>query len=119
MRVRVLFFGMLKEIAGRSAEEIDLHAGASVRDLLGHYEAKITDLKQSLPFVAVAVNQQYARPETKLNADDEVALLPPVSGGADGNTHDPKARPYARIVREAIQMQAAVEELRRAEDGAV
>src|SRR5579863_4079369 len=103
MRVRVLFFGLLKELAGRATDEIELPEGASVRSVIAHYESRIPSLRQSLPALALAVNQQYAGPDTKLNADDEVALLPPVSGGADGKAHDPKARPYARIVREAIQ----------------
>ncbi len=119
MRVRVLFFGMLKEMAGCPAEEVDLQDGASVRDVLAHYEAKITDLKRSLPFVAIAVNQQYAGPDTKLNANDEVALLPPVSGGSDGDAYDPKARLRARIVRERIETQGTVQGLRREDDGAV
>ena len=119
MRVRVLFFGMLKEIAGRTADEIDLQDGASVRDVLGHYEAKIADLKRSLPFVAIAVNQQYAGPDTRLNAGDEVALLPPVSGGSAGDAADPAAKRYARIVRETIQAQVTVQGLTRGEDGAV
>ena len=106
-------------MAGRPADEIDLQDGASVRDVLGHYEAKVADLKRSLPFVAIAVNQQYAGPGTKLNADDEVALLPPVSGGAADDTPDTTARRYARMVREAIQTQATVHELKRGEDGAV
>ncbi len=119
MRVRVLFFGMLKEMAGRPAEEIDLQDGASVRDVLAHYEAKVTDLRRSLPFVAIAVNQQYAGPDTKLNANDEVALLPPVSGGLDGDLYDPKARLHARLVRATIETQVTVQNLRRGEDGAV
>ena len=118
MRVRVLFFGMLKEMAGRAADEIDLRDGASVRDVLAHYEAKVADLKRSLPFVAIAVNQQYAGPDTKLNANDEVALLPPVSGGTADDADDTTARRCACIVREPIQTQATVQGLKRGEDGA-
>jgi molybdopterin converting factor subunit 1 len=119
MRVRVLFFGMLKEMAGRPAEEIDLQEGASVRDVLAHYEGKIGDLKRTLPFVAIAVNQQYAKPDTKLKANDEVALLPPVSGGSADDAADTTVKRYASIVREAIQTEPAVRALRRGEDGAV
>ena len=118
MRVRVLFFGMLKEMAGRAADEIDLRDGASVRDVLAHYEAKVADLKRSLPFVAIAVNQQYAGPDTKLNANDEVALLPPVSGGSADDADDRTARRCASIIREPIQTQNAVQGLKRGEDGA-
>ena len=81
MRVRVLFFGMLKDIVGKTADAIDLPEGASVRDVLKKYESQIPRLKESLPSLALAVNQQYAGPDTILKSDDEVALLPPVSGG--------------------------------------
>ena len=82
MRVRVLFFGVLKDLTGKSADSIELPDGASLRDLLAHYENRIPDLKRSLPSLALAVNQQYSGPETVLKSGDEVALLPPVSGGA-------------------------------------
>ena len=82
MRVRTLFFGMLKDIVGRDRDELDLPEGSAVSDILAHYDSHVPGLKAVLPSVALAVNQQYARPETKLNAGDEIALLPPVSGGA-------------------------------------
>ena len=82
MRVRVLFFGMLKEIVGRNADELELPEGSSVNDLLDHYQSRVPALKASLPSLALAVNQEYAGPDTKLEAEDEIALLPPVSGGS-------------------------------------
>ena len=134
MQVRVLFFGVLKDISGTSSEVVELRAGDSVRDLIAHYERQAPHLGHWLPSLALAVNQQYADPETRLNAGDEVALLPPVSGGA-GSAADqasPKqsaeleSRPgeaklrarYASIVREPIDTQAALTRLKRAEDGA-
>ena len=83
MRVRVLFFGMLKDLAGKASDVIELHEGASMRDLLAHYEAQIPRLKAALPSLAFAVNQQYAGPGAKLKSGDEIALLPPVSGGTE------------------------------------
>src|SRR5580692_7317724 len=82
MRVRIFFFGMLKDLAGKSSDLLELPEPASVADVLAHYQADIPRLKDWLPSLAVAVNQQYAGPETKLKTDDEVALLPPVSGGS-------------------------------------
>jgi molybdopterin converting factor subunit 1 len=81
MRVRVLFFGMVKELAGKSEDELNLQNGASVRDVLQHYEAQFPQLKKLHSSLALAVNQQYASPGTVLNPDDEIAILPPVSGG--------------------------------------
>ncbi len=112
MRVRVLFFGILKDIVGKAADEIDLPEGASVREVLARYESQTPGLKDSLRSVAIAVNQQYASPDTKLRPDDEVALLPPVSGGG------PEGRRLAWIVREPIDAQRVVAGLKRGEDGA-
>jgi molybdopterin synthase catalytic subunit len=121
MRVRVLFFGMLKDLLGRSADSVDLPEGATVRDVIAHYAAAVPRLKESLPSLALAVNQQYAVPDTKLKADDEVALLPPVSGGA-GETPagQPAGRPrYALIVRDCIDSSRTVAGLKGGEDGAL
>src|SRR5208282_3213469 len=89
MRVRVLFFGMLKDMAGKASDEVELAEGATVRALLAHYESQIPRLKESLPALALAVNQEYARVDTTLRAGDEVALLPPVSGGSGDLADEP------------------------------
>jgi molybdopterin converting factor small subunit len=83
MRVQVLFFGILKDVAGRASDGVELPDGSTVADLLRHYEALIPRLHELLPSVALSVNQHYAGPGTVLGANDEVALLPPVSGGTD------------------------------------
>ena len=115
MRVQILFFGMLKELAGRASDTIDLPEGASVADVLRHYEGQIPRLKMSLPSLALAVNQQYAGPDTKLNPGDEIALLPPVSGGAAEPSGSPSR---ATIVRQVIDTQQVVNALKRGKDGA-
>jgi molybdopterin synthase catalytic subunit len=127
MRVRVLFFGLLKDLAGKSSDSIELREDASVRDVLEYYAAQSPRLKESLAALAVAVNQQYAGPETALRADDEVALLPPVSGGsgkAEGQPAGPfdsaqgRRRCYAAVVREAIDTAGILAGIKRGEDGA-
>jgi molybdopterin converting factor subunit 1 len=79
MRVRVLYFGVLKDVAARSQVEMELKDGSSVAELLallrGSGTAAVWDS------IAVAVNQEYARVGDVLKDGDEVALLPPVSGG--------------------------------------
>jgi len=109
----VLFFGVLKEMVGKSVDLIDLADGALVRDVLAVYESQNPSLKESLQSLAVAVNQEYAGPDTKLKPNDEIALLPPVSGGAPEDH-----RRYASIVRKAIDTPQSVAGLKRGEDGA-
>ena len=115
MRVRVLFFGMLKDVAGKPAEWLDLPEGACIRDVLAHYETQIPRLKESIPSLALALNQQYAGPEARLKAGDEIALLPPVSGGAPEPVIGPR---HAVIISYAIDTQRILAGLKRGEDGA-
>jgi MoaE-MoaD fusion protein len=109
MRVRVLFFGVLKDLAGKSGEVLELPEGAAVRNLLAYYFSAIPAMRDSLTSIAVAVNQEYSGLETKLKSDDEVALLPPVSGGSG------KA---ASIVRDKIDTQQVLARVKHGEDGA-
>jgi molybdopterin converting factor subunit 1 len=119
MRVRVLFFGMLKEMIGKSAETIDLPEGASVADILKQYGSQIPRLRAVLPSLALAVNQLYASPATKLKSDDEVAMLPPVSGGSDSPTQSqPAGRRCVSIIRDPIDTQKTLAVIKRGEDGA-
>src|SRR5690242_8640538 len=124
MRVHVLFFGILRESAGKSSEEIEMPEGASLRDVLRHYESRIPGFGDSSASLAVAVNQQYSSPDTKLKANDEIALLPPVSGGAPGSVgatspqKPAQSSGHASITREKIDTQFVVGGLKRGEDGA-
>ena len=124
MRVRVLFFGVLKELAGKSADEIELLEGSRVSDVLQHYLTQAPEIGNLFSSIALAVNQQYAGPDTILKASDEVALLPPVSGGAIGAAGETRAgqpagrRRYASIIRETIDVPGIVSRLKQGEDGA-
>jgi len=113
MRVRVLFFGMLKELAGTSADEIELPDTASLANIIAHYEAVIPRFRSLLPALAFAVNQRYAASDTKLNPNDEIALLPPVSGGAEDES------PLVKLVRERIVPHEIIPPMERPEDGAI
>jgi molybdopterin converting factor subunit 1 len=85
MRVRVLYFGVLKEIFSRENEMLELAQGMDVAGLLGMYRESGRAPANLWDSLAVAVNQEYARAENLLRDGDEVALLPPVSGGRAGN----------------------------------
>jgi MoaE-MoaD fusion protein len=123
MRVRVLFFGMLKDLAGKASDTLDLDQGASVADLLAHYETQIPRLRESLSSLAVAVNQEYASAETKLKSNDEVAILPPVSGGKDGSRlasggGNRRETAHCAVTRGPIPTQKVLAGIKRGEDGA-
>jgi molybdopterin converting factor subunit 1 len=79
MRIRVLYFGVLKDVMGHSGTEMNLKSGASVGELMAIHRASAKAAVWDS--VAVAVNQEYARVGDVLKDGDEVALLPPVSGG--------------------------------------
>jgi len=82
MRVQVLYFGVLKDVLRRDHEQIDLDGTASVENLLSQIFS--TEPGRDLPWnsLAVAVNRVYAQRDQLLSDGDEVALLPPVSGGS-------------------------------------
>jgi molybdopterin synthase catalytic subunit len=88
--VRVRLFAMLRERAGRRELELDLPDGACVGDAL----AELAHLAPDTSLV-LAVNREYARADSPLRAGDELAVIPPVSGGAFGwhvrLTEDPLA----------------------------
>lgn len=82
MRVQVRFFASVREKLRRTEAEIDLGGGATVADLwqeLRRAYPALADVGSSLRF---AVNQEYVDTEHRLAEGDEVAVIPPVSGGA-------------------------------------
>lgn len=117
MQVRVLFFGVLKDLAGRSSDTLSLPDHASAADVVSHYQQRLSANKGIFNAIAISVNQEYARPEMKLHSGDEVALLPPVSGGA-GEANQPKAEERASITREPIATADLLEKMKRPDDGA-
>ena len=118
MRIRVLLFGVLKDIYERSSEELDLPLGATLADVLEHYRRRAPEQRTLFPVLALSVNQQYAQITHSLREGDEVALLPPVSGGAGSQTA-PGTRFHCEITRDRIQTEAIIEKIKRGEDGAV
>jgi molybdopterin converting factor subunit 1 len=117
MRVKVLFFGVLKDMVGRAEDLLELQDGATLADVLSHYEQRVPKIREVLHTVALSVNQHYAGPGAVLGEGDEVALLPPVSGGTSGSGGGRRAA-HATIVRERIDSQAILERIKRPEDGA-
>lgn len=81
MRVQVLFFASWAELTGSPSAEIDLAEGSRVDDVLAELCDRWPAIEKLVPYVAVAINQAYADRGTVLADGDEVAVIPPVSGG--------------------------------------
>lgn len=115
MRVRVLFFGQLKEITGLAQEDAELSDGARVEDLFERYGRRFPQLVAFRASIAASVNQEYAGFSAPLAGGDEVAFLPPVSGGQQAAVDSD----IFQIVREAIQPREILDGLKAPEDGAL
>lgn len=83
MKVNLLFFATLKDRAGRGQAELELAQGATVADLRARVAANYPAVEPLINHALVAVNQNYAFNEDTIPENAEVALFPPVSGGAE------------------------------------
>lgn len=126
MRVKVLFFGMLKDIVGHSEEHMVAHDGeqlGSLFDRCAHMYPRLRELEAS---IVLARNQQFSDRSVTLSEGDEIAFLPPVSGGSgpytSGYTHqivDESSGNFFALTREPIHLDAVKARLLRGEDGAL
>ena len=107
MRVTVRLFAILRQRAGRDTLELDLPEDARVSDAL----AEVDDLAGGLTLV-MAVNREYAAADHPLAAGDELALIPPVSGGAT-------TAPHVAIREEPLSADAVVARVRDPRAGAL
>lgn len=82
MRIRVLFFGQLKDVVGRSEDAIEMPAGSRLETVLAYYTSQFPRLREMAASIAMACNQEFSEPDAGLKEGDEVALMPPVSGGS-------------------------------------
>ena len=111
MRVTILFFGVLKEMLAGHSQTLDLPLGATVETVLQHFRETNPQQASIWPTLAVAVNQNYAARTVALHEGDEVALLPPVSGGS--------ASANVALTREPIDSALLTAAVKHGEDGAV
>ena len=81
MELSVRFFALYRERAGCSVSKVTLPEGATVADLVASVRALHPRLAPPEVQIVVAVNEEYAEPDVLLHANDEVCLIPPVSGG--------------------------------------
>ena len=121
MRVKVLFFGMLKDVVGRSEEHLDLPENGRLRGVFDHYAAQFPRLREMAGSIVLARNHEFADPSAEIAEGDEIALLPPVSGGAvnrfsrqiQENGH------FFALTRDPIDSRQLVDRLLRGDCGAV
>ena len=107
MEITVRLFAMLRERAGAREVTLELPDGARVSDAL----AELGSIAQGLPLV-MAVNREYADEDQVLDAGDELALIPPVSGGEAALQH-------VRVTVEPLSLDALVARVRDPRAGAV
>jgi molybdopterin synthase catalytic subunit len=125
MRVRVLFFGQLKEIVGTAEESAELSEGARVADLFERYGRRFPRFAEFRESIAASINQEYADARATLANGDEVAFLPPVSGGSGHQesgeiaNDDGQGGDLFRLTRDPIDVRAISEALKAPEDGAL
>jgi molybdopterin converting factor subunit 1 len=121
VRIRVLFFGMLRDIVGLREDVLDVPAGGRLSAVFDHYASRFPRLRELSRSIVLAHNQGFADPSTLLSDDDEVAFLPPVSGGSGGFTHeiaDPAGH-FFGLTRDPINPGALRARLLRGEDGGI
>jgi MoaE-MoaD fusion protein len=107
MEVRVRLFAGLRECAGSDVVELELPEGALVQDALEHLDHLFGDAP-----VVMAVNREYANPGLELHAGDELALIPPVSGGSIESLH-------VRVGEEPLALEPLLERVSDPRAGAV
>ncbi|MGQ0600119.1 MAG: molybdenum cofactor biosynthesis protein [Anaerolineales bacterium] len=109
MKLTVLFFATLKEKAACDRLALELSAGATVAMLKARLAVDLPVLAAHLPTALVSVNHEFAFAEDALKEGDEVALFPPVSGGAtEPLIPNPQPPTLFRITNDPIDLNALV-----------
>ncbi len=111
MKIRVLFFGLAHDVTGFAREEAELPEGARLDDLWKQYQKRFPRLAEMADSLLIAVNEAIAEPSRTLREGDEVAFLPPVSGGEE--------KEFFQITRSVIPTAALASRLKEPSDGAV
>ncbi len=119
MKVRVLFFGQLKDLVGCSSDEAEFERGASLETVFQHYASQHPRLGDMAGSVAMARNQRFASASEAIEDGDEVAIMPPVSGGSEWIASAERDGVFAAITRAPIDSAALARRVQGDGDGAV
>src|SRR4051812_39529657 len=124
MELRVFFFGLLKDVCGGAEDRLQAPAGANAGFVFDHYAAKYPKLNEMAQSIVIARNQEFTTRAQELQDGDEIALLPPVSGGSTGvlpgvshEIEDPEGH-YFALTRAPIDLRAVETRLLQDSDGA-
>src|SRR5215467_13227370 len=80
--IRVLFFGVLRDVVGLREDSLEVPEGGRLETVFDHYATRFPRLREMSASVVLALNQQFSTPGAPVAEGDEVAFLPPVSGGS-------------------------------------
>jgi molybdopterin synthase catalytic subunit len=119
MRVKVLFFGMLKDIVGRAEEQLDLPGTPHLGGVFAYYAERFPRLGEMAGSIVLARNHEFADPAVVVHDGDEVALLPPVSGGSQYAHEIQENGNLFALTRHEIDNRQIIHRLLRGEAGAV
>jgi molybdopterin synthase catalytic subunit len=111
MKIKVLFFGVTQDLTGLRQEQTEFPEGANLDGLWGRYAGRFPRLIDLSGVLLLAVNQEISDRARVLQDGDEVAFLPPVSGGSSGD--------YYLLTRSPIPIADLVRQQKAPEDGAV
>jgi molybdopterin converting factor subunit 1 len=111
VRIRVLFFGVLRDVTGLREDAIDVPDGGLAAGVFAHYCSRFPRLGEMSASIVLAVNQNFCAPSAPLSDGDELAFLPPVSGGSADNLFT--------LTRDPIDAAALARRILKGEDGAL
>jgi molybdopterin synthase catalytic subunit len=121
VRIKVLFFGPVRDLVGVREDALEIAEGGRLGQVFEHYAARFPRLGAMSGSIVLALNQQFSPPSAPLAEGDEVALLPPVSGGSGVYTHqiaDPAGHFFA-LTRQTIDGATLARALLQGADGAL
>jgi molybdopterin synthase catalytic subunit len=121
VRVRVLFFGPVRDITGLSQDTLDLPPAATLQHVFDHYAARFPNLAALAQNLLLARNQEFSPRSAALSDNDEIAFLPPVSGGTGSPWTREVLHPaghFFALTRQPIDAASLARRILRPNDGA-
>ncbi len=119
MRIRVLFFGMLKDLAGIPEDRLEVPEGATAGAVFDRYAERFPRMREMASSIVMARNHEFTPASQALADGDEVAFLPPVSGGSRAPAEICENGNFFAVTRQVIDTREAIDRILRGEDGAV